>query len=627
MLIVRLALPAIFALTLAAIFWQWNRAIGFDPFDPRWWDWLAESAAHPLGLPPVLTQSAWWTGAIGTTLILIVAALGVRAQSRTVAGGRDEDELHGSARWATTPDVKRAGLMSRTGVVVGGWPGLFTTKALRHDGPEHVMCFAPTRSGKGVSLILPTLLSWPDSVLVLDIKGENHALTAGWRASIGHRILKFEPTAPVGSVQFNPLAEVRLDDGRDIADCQNIAAMIIDPDGKGLKDYWQKEGWTWLSVVLLHVIYRVRRDDNRPANLDDVNHFVSGIAVDDEGEDNFEALLDDMVAFDHGPDHVNKEVRRGASRMKIKAPQERSGVHSSAITELALYADPIVARNTATSDFRLHDLMNGETPAALYLVVQPSDIDRLRPLIRILMNLFLRRLTEKMEFDGGRSVAGYKHRLLLLLDEFTSIGKLEVFERALAFIAGYGLKAFIIVQDITQLQQAYGREESIMSNCHIRLAFAPNKIETAKTLSDMTGKTTIVQRRRSRSGRMGERASASDSLQATGRPLLTPDECMRLGAMEKRGRRVRPGETLIFVAGSPTIRGRQVLYFQNKDWRERAKIAPPVETPPGQEAAVPAIAPAPAVAETRPTPVNTDTTQTVKSTPVDTADALLDFDV
>src|SRR3546814_6719151 len=105
--------------------------------------------------------------------------------------------------------------------------------------------------------------------------------------------------------------------------------------------------------------------------------------------------------------------------MKKRAAQERSGVHSSATVPLALYSDPIVARNTSACDFRISDLMQADQPASLYIVIPPSDIKRLRPLIRILLNQFLTRLTAEMDFEGGRSVKHYKHRLLLMLDEFT----------------------------------------------------------------------------------------------------------------------------------------------------------------------------------------------------------------
>jgi type IV secretion system protein VirD4 len=581
----RLLLPVVFLSGLALILAQWHGANGFLPLDPRWWTWLLKTIRVTGGLPAEFLYPVWWTGTGSILVMVLVLVLSSRAGSSTVTGGRSQDELHGSAKWAKRSDVAKAGLFTRRGVVVGGWPGLLGTRTLRHDGPEHVMAFAPTRSGKGVGLILPTLLSWTHSALTLDIKGENHALTAGWRADQGQRILRFEPTAETGSIRFNPLAEVRTGTGRDIADCQNIASMIVDPEGKGLKDYWMQEGWSWLSVMILHVLYRTRKEEKRVANLCDVQAFASAAANDDGSEEgetdaSFIALLQDMMDYDHGVDHVNHEVRRGASRMKIKAGQERSGVHSSGTVQLGLYGDPIVARNVETSDFRLDDLMNGEAPASLYLVVQPSDIDRLRPLVRVVLNLFLRRLTEGMQFEGGRSVANYKHRMLLMLDEFTSIGKLEIFEQSLAFMAGYGLKAFIIVQDLTQLQKAYGRENSIMANCHVRLAYAPNTIETARTLSDMTGKTTVVQRKRSRSGRLGELGSVSDSLNETSRPLLTADECMRLRGLRKTGRgKTLPGDMLIFVAGSAPILGRQALYFQSRALLKRARMAPPSATP------------------------------------------------
>jgi len=366
--------------------------------------------------------------------------------------------------------------------------------------------------------------------------------------------------------------------GQEIRDCQNIATMIIDPDGRGLKDYWMKEGFAWLSTALLHVLYRRHREGGGTACLADVNAVLSGIGADADGddEDRFLDLLRDMAAFEHGDPVIDAEVRRGAHRMMLKAVQERSGVHSSAITGMALFADPIIARNTASSSFAVADLMHGDKPAALYLMVPPSDIDRLRPLIRILMSLVLRRLTESMAFEDGAPVKHYTHRLLLMLDEFTAVGKLDVMEKWLAYMAGYGLKAVLIVQDIAQLHQTYGKDESLTGNCHIRVAFAPNRLETAEHLSRLAGKTTIVQARRSRSGRLGERHSVSDSQAEVARPLLTADEALRLGGLRKGWRgRVIPGEALIFAAGSPPMRGVQTLYFQDRTLRRRARLAPP----------------------------------------------------
>ena len=604
MIAIRLSLLSLPVLAGAFVLWRWHVAIGFQWQDARWWQWLLQVLRQTGGLPAELLYPTYYAGGgiiLGSFLVLAVAS---RASAATLHGGRGSKALHGSAAWAKLRDIRRAGLFSPRGVVVGGWKTWRKIRTLRHDGPEHVMAFMPTRSGKGVGLVIPTLLTWPESVLVLDIKGENYALTTGYRASIGQRILRFEPTATEGSVRYNPLQEVRADTRHVIEDCQNIASMIIDPDGKGLKDFWMQSGWEWLSVVILHVLFRVRRESGRCANLHDVNRFMSAVAIDAAertSEDNFEQYLEDMIVFRHGANWIDDEVQRGASKMRIKAHPERSGVHSSASVQLALYADPIVSKNIEISDFRLDELMNGEHPASLYIVIPPSDIDRLRPLTRILMNQFLRRLTSEMEFGEGRSLRGYKHRLLLMLDEFTSIGKLEIFERALAFMAGYGLKAFIIIQDLRQIRKEYGREESITANCHIRIAAAPNEVETAETLSKMAGTTTVVQRKRSRSGAAGAAiGSVSESLQETTRPLLTVDECMKLRGLEKdrKGNAKRAGDMLIFPAGSPPILGRQTLYFQDKELLRRARMPAPGPAVEGEETAPaePAAPPAPAAA-------------------------------
>jgi type IV secretion system protein VirD4 len=470
-----------------------------------------------------------------------------------------------------------------SGVYVGAWKDerAHLIRYLRHDGPEHIMAFAPTRSGKGVGLVLPTLLSWPHSALIYDIKGENWALTAGWRQrEANNHVIKFDPSALDGSsARYNPLAAVRIHTDREVADVQNIMTMIVDPDGKGLKDHWQKSSQALLVGVALHVLYA---EPNK--TLNGVLAFLS------EPTRTVEQTMKFMLDTDHdmtgpgwplsngAPNYCHPVVSACARDMLNKAAEEQSGVISTAISFLTLYRDPIVARNTAASDFSVNDLMNDDKPVSLYLVVPPSDKDRLRPLVRLVINQVVRGLTEKMEFQDGRSVASYKHRLLLMLDEFPSLGKLDVFEESLAFIAGYGLKAYLIIQDISQLWTAYGKDESIFSNCHVRVAYAPNKIETAELLSKMTGTATIVKESYSYSGsKYGSQNNISTSTQETQRSLLTADEVMRLPAAKKdaRGNVSEPGDMLIFMAGQTPIYGKQILYFMDPTFSARAKVPCP----------------------------------------------------
>lgn len=567
----------VLCLGVAGLFGTWYWLEGFVPWQRAWWVWLIESWLW-YGWPPA---SMMFSGAAVFGVMLIIGAVlqfqAWRLGAKTLFGAVDAETLHGSARWADKADLKNSGLLESDGVTVGGWKN----RVLRHNGPEHVLCFAPPRSGKGVGLVLPTLLEWQHSCVVFDIKGENFALSAGWRASTGQRVLRFDP-AGRGGARFNPLEEVRKGTDYELMDCQNIAEMIVDPDGSasgGKDSFFSNSAKEWLTAAMLHVIYRIESEQNRPASLADVNFILCGGHLHGQDDDGsiIEAVLSEMMAWEHGRESVDKEVGRCAGDMLGRAPEERSGVQSTARVQLALYADPIVAVNTARSDFSIAELMNGEAPLSLYVVIPPPDIDRLRPLIRILFNVMLKKLTASMEFDGGRSVAGYRHRLLLLMDEFTSIGKLEIFQKGMAFMTGYGLKAYIIVQDLSQLQQAYGKDESVTSSCHIRIAYAPNKIETARTLSDMAGKTTIVQKKRSRSGRGSKGGgSMSDSLSETARPLITPDECTQLpGAQKNRnGDIVKPGAMLIFPAGQRPIYGRQRLYFMEKELLRRAQIPP-----------------------------------------------------
>jgi len=530
----------------------------------QWIDW---------GLRYGLLQEGFsiWTG--GSALLLgLYAALLMRKRPNAIEG------LHGSAHWATPKEVRASGLLpteGNTGVYVGGWKERRNgpVRYLRHSGPEHVLAFAPTRSGKGVGLVLPTLLSWRESAIVYDIKGENWALTAGWRQrEAGNKVLRFDPTAEDGTA-FNPLAEIRIGAAQEVSDAQNIATMLVDPDGKGLSDHWAKTSYALLTGAILHCRYAIRVEANRTASLADVERLLSDPSREQQ------EVLELMMDFPHRDGEPHPVVAQEARSLLNKSENERSGVVSTALSFLSLYRDPLVAKNTAQSDFRISDLINLESPVTLYLVVRPSDADRLRPLIRLVLTQIVRRLTEKMDFSGGRSVAHYTYRLLLLIDEFASLKRLTVVEEALAYMAGYGLKAYLIVQDLQQIFSAYGREEGLTGNCHIRIAYAPNKLETAEILSRMAGTTTVMKRAAGiRKGTLY--GHGKEAVQEVQRPLITPDEVMRLPGMVKdaKGKITETGHMLIFVAGQAPIYGRQILYFQDEVFSERAAIPPPTQS-------------------------------------------------
>jgi type IV secretion system protein VirD4 len=464
--------------------------------------------------------------------------------------------------------------LANNGVYVGAWQDHSTqeTHYLRHEGPEHILAFAPTRSGKGVGLVIPTLLSWTESVVVHDIKGENWALTSGWRQKeLGSICLKFDPAGSLGaSVCFNPLEEIRLRTDHEVKDAQNIAAMIVDPDGKGLNDHWAKTGFSLLVGTILHVLYA-----GRDKTLRGVVSYLSDPSVKSPEE-----IFTNMIYTEHDP-HNNQAwndssgnltkthpvVAACAKDMLNKSENERSGVLSTAMSFLNIYRDPIIAKNTEKSEFRIRDLMDHTKPVSLYIIAPPSDKDRLKPLFRLLFNQIVRTLTETMDFSCGIGKSSYKHRLLLMIDEFPALGKLDIFAESLSFIAGYGLKAYLITQDLSQLYAAYGRDESIISNCQVRIAFAPNKIETAELLSSMVGAMTVNVQNKSYSGnRLSPLLThVVNSEAGHKRPLITPDEAMRLP----------PDNALIFVAGHRPIYGKKIKYYEDQVFALRAMVPAP----------------------------------------------------
>ena len=548
----------VFAIVLATLWGatQWTAwRLGFQPqLGPPWFTF----GGMPVYLPPVFFL--WWYhfDAYAPSIFLEGAAIAASggfasigiAIGMSVWRAREAKAVttYGSARWATRYEIRSSGLLSPDGVVLGRYAGDY----LRHDGPEHVLCFAPTRSGKGVGLVIPTLLTWSGSAIVHDIKGENWQLTAGFRARFG-RVLLFDPTNPQ-SAAYNPLLEIRRGD-TEVRDVQNVADILVDPEGAlERRNHWEKTSHSLLVGAILHVLYT-----EPDKTLAGVANFLS-----DPGREILQTL-DVMMKTPHLGGRPHPVVASAARELLNKSENERSGVLSTAMSFLGLYRDPVVARVTSRCDWRISDLVTRDRPTTLYLVIPPSDISRTKPLVRLVLNQIGRRLTERLDATERR------HRLLLMLDEFPALGRLDFFESALAFMAGYGLKAFLIAQSLNQIEKAYGPNNAILDNCHVRVAFATNDERTARRVSDALGTTTEL---RAMNNYAGHRLSPwlghiMVSRQETARPLLTPGEVMQLP----------PGDELILVSGIPPIRARKTRYYEDRRLTSRI-LAPPALMPP-----------------------------------------------
>lgn len=630
---------------------------------------------------------------------------------------KENPTSHGSSKWASKKDIEKSGLLKGEGIILG-----LTEEGeyLRHDGPEHAITTAPTRSGKGVGNIIPTLFSWPHSVAVTDIKRENWEITAGYRQKhLNNKVLKFEPTADDGSsVKFNPLNEVRLKTKHEVQDVQNIVNMLVDPEGVGKldNDHWAKTAAALLVGVILHLKYKDEnaglpdvasflmspeqgfdetlidmlveghaqvetlaqiygesftthpyvakcikaiqrkssvfkedlfttietclkhyvkhkrdRNDNvlervrlkTSKEIEDIGEIVDAlleeckeVICDDSREEattrksllcaailhrmykNPEASLSDVLDFLTDPE-VSKDqtlgnmmiashekirvfagfcgeevtthpiVARASRNMLNKAEKERSSVLSTAVSCLGLYSDPIIAENIAVSEFRIADLMNFHQPVSLYLVSPPAEIERTLPLFRMIVTQIVDILTQKLEFKDGQQSKSYNYRLLLLLDEFPALGKLKKLEKALAYIAGYGIKAWIIIQELNQLYQVYTDKNSIMGNCHVRLFHTANDIVTQEYISKLLGdKTEVVETHNYSGNRFNMMLSGENThTQETARRLMTPSEVGQM-PMERE---------IIFVAGQPPIYAHKLRYYEVDSLKTR-KGSPPAQS-------------------------------------------------
>jgi len=499
--------------------------------------------------------------------------------------------LHGSATWANREDIKKLGLLDATdGVYVGGWrdPATKEIHYLLHSGTEPVLLFAPSRSGKGVSAIIPTLCQWRKSAFVYDLKGENWDRTAGFRHAIGQRVLKFAPTLPFESCCYNPLSEIRWETDYEVADAQTIAnAVIRHGNDDGLYKHFEDAAVDLVSAGIIHLGYVFRNlNVPRQPTLPDVLAHYSSPGM------NFTDVLIEMQNTVHipggkseprlqwfdmngRPTFTHPFVSKAVQRQLNRADREASSIQSSIVTPMTLYDDPIVQKTVSRSDFVIRDLVYGEAPMSLYFKVPQPDRDRLRPLVRLMLQLIFSRLMEQLDTN--------RHHLLLMLDEFPELKKIPNLSAAMSLMAGYKIKPYLIAQTLTQIIEEYGPNKSITDNCYIKAAFQTDNLQTCKNLSELSGNMTVEKETVNYSGQRTDfyLKHIFRSVEQVQRPLITVDEIRRIkppvkASNDPNSKITAPGDMLIFINGVAPIYGVQSLYFLNDTLLARTKLKPPV---------------------------------------------------
>ncbi len=451
--------------------------------------------------------------------------------------------LHGAAHWGGAADLRRAGLFAETGVVIGRAHGRY----LVSDAQSHVLTYAPTRAGKGVGLVIPTLLAWPGSAVVLDIKRENWAATAGYRRACGQTVHLFDPLAVDGRTsRFNPLGHVdRRDPIQALDELQRIGLMLF-PGHDHADPFWSEAARTgFLGVGLM-----AAADPQRPFTLGEILRLLTQ----DDPRVRLPAIIRD--GEDRGLTY-HAVCIAAVNDFCAASENTFASIRQTITARMGLWLHPGVDAATAASDFDLADV--GRGGLSIYLGATPDNMQRLAPLYALFFQQLIDRNTRTL--PDRRTP-----RTLVLLDEFARLGPAPVLAKAFAYAAGYQLRLMAVIQSPSQLRGLYGADlaEEIMTNCGLEVVFAPRALVVAQALSERLGAQTVTARARSRpSGLTAGRRSLTLTDQR--RPLLLPQELLNL-----------PKDQLVILAdGHPPLRGRRLTYYRDRRFKARAALLPP----------------------------------------------------
>ena len=450
---------------------------------------------------------------------------------------------YGDARWASGWEIIRARLHAKRGLLLGKKGGRY----LINDEPLHTLVAAPTRSGKGVGVVIPNLLTWNGSVVVLDIKKENYTLTAGYRA--GHQKVHMWSPMDERSARYNPFDFVAERGPNRITDLQKLAQILLPRPEHG-ETMWVNEAQSlFLGIALL-----VLDDSDMPSTLGQVYRILMADArltkIAEEALDN-EAL--------------DPACHAALANYKNKAEKERSGVKSSLTSSLALWANPNIDAATSGSDFDLRQFRRKRS--SVYVGVGQDQLLTLAPLL----NMFFQQAVA--ELSKSLPATDEPHEVLFLIDEFPMLGAMPTLQKGLALLAGYKIRIVLITQGLGQLDEIYGRQatEGILQNCAVQVFFASNDDTTTNYVSARLGSKTV----RVRSQSQSQDWSYTTSTSYIARPLLPPEEVRRLD----------PKKALIFKETSRPVLAEKIRYYEDTQLMKLLFDAPEVPPLPKPNAA------------------------------------------
>jgi type IV secretion system protein VirD4 len=485
--------------------------------------------------------TAWCVAALVAFLPLLLC---IAAAIRKAISG---PPLYGDARFATSSEIRESGLLGNDGIIVGKRDNRFLT----FDGQQFVLLYAPTRSGKGVSIVVPNLLNWADSVVALDIKPELWRITSGFRQAHGQQCYMFAPLTNA-SHRWNPLAYISSDPNMRITDIQKIAVMFI-PDMAGTDKIWTANPRRlFLGVVLCLV--------ETPGTPVTIGEVLRQLSTPEDSATYFARVINEREESGQPLSFSCKQQL--LSFIGVESEKTRSGIKESLTSALELWANPAIDAATSANDFDLRALRR--TRMSVYICLTPNKLQTLAPLI----NLFFQQLINLNTETTPDADPSLPYKCLLVLDEFPAIGKVGIIANANAYIAGFNLRLLTICQSPSQIRDVYGYDlaESFFDNHALEIIFATKNPKIQREISEKLGNTTVKAKSRNRAPFAGRVLSVSES--DTARALVLPQDVKDLGSHH---------EILLYENMKP-IRAKKIVYWKDRAFKARAHF-PPASVP------------------------------------------------
>ena len=458
--------------------------------------------------------------------------------------------LHGAARIANTAEIRKAGLLDPKGgldktILVGKKNGRYLT----YGGYQFVILAAPTRSGKGVGIVVPNCLNYSDSLVVLDIKGENFDITSGFRAKHGQKVYLFAPFDEAGVThRYNPLEYISDDPAQRLGDIDAIGTALYSGGNQNDK-FWSENAKDLFRGLCLFVLER----KDLPKTFGEILRQASG-----KGKPLKEYIFEELKkAQDTGHPFSNACIDC-LNRVLSNSENTLAGIVATFGTPLLIFQNPRVDLATSANDFDLREVRRERM--SIYFKMPPNKLKE----GSVLVNLFFDQLLNLNTRVLPSQDKTLKHQCLVLLDEMTSIGKVAMIAQAVSYMAGYNMRLLTIIQNKSQLEDVYGKAGALtlLSNHALMVMYAPSPTvqSDAQEYSEMLGYETVKSRSRTSSMQ-----SSSTSTSDQRRALMLPQEIRELGQTRE----------IVSLENCKPILCDKIRYYEDPDFTCRAHLPPP----------------------------------------------------